>query len=103
MESMWKIYFQIGGGILLLLGAASKSKFDGLKSRNIDFRDFLIFGTYCEPLFVDSNIPDYYKLTDFRKSQIVFERYFWETIGNTIGKYIAKSDSKKYDSRNTPD
>ena len=36
MENMWKRYFQIGGGILLL-GAPIKSKFDGLKTRNFDF------------------------------------------------------------------
>ena len=30
--NMWKRYLRIGGGILLLLGAPVKSKFDGLKS-----------------------------------------------------------------------
>ena len=33
MEHMWRRYFQIGGGIILLLGAPVKSKFDGFKSR----------------------------------------------------------------------
>ncbi len=33
MENMWKRCFQIGGGIILLLLAPIKSKFDGLKSQ----------------------------------------------------------------------
>ena len=44
-ENMWKRYFQIRGGIILLLGASVKSKFDGLQSRNLDFHDFQILGT----------------------------------------------------------
>ena len=30
VDKLWKIYCQIGGGILLLLEAPVKSKFDGL-------------------------------------------------------------------------
>ena len=33
MENMWKKDFQIGRGIILLVGAPAKSEFDGLKSR----------------------------------------------------------------------
>ena len=37
MAKMWKRYFQIGNGIILLLGAPVKSTFDGLKSREHSF------------------------------------------------------------------
>ena len=33
IDNLWKRNGQIGGGIILLLGAPVKSKFDGLKSR----------------------------------------------------------------------
>ena len=38
-------YFQVGGGIILFLGALGESKLDGLKSRNFDFDNFQILGT----------------------------------------------------------
>ena len=46
---MWEIYFQNGGGMIMLLGAPAKSKFDGLSSENIDVHDFPIFGTPGNP------------------------------------------------------
>ena len=39
-DHMWKRDFQIEGGIILLLGALIKWKFDGLKSRRHRFSDF---------------------------------------------------------------
>ena len=44
LDNMWESYFQLGGGILLLLGALVKSKFDGLKSQKYLENIFLWIG-----------------------------------------------------------
>ena len=44
-ENMWNGYFQIGGGIILLLGATVKSKFDGLTSPKLGFSYLKMFET----------------------------------------------------------
>ena len=42
MENIWKRYFQIGGGIVLFLGAPVKSNSMDTNPENIDFHDVRI-------------------------------------------------------------
>ena len=78
---VWKIYvetyFQNEGGIILLLGAPVKSKFDGLKFRKRGCYDFWIWGDPLEPLFVDLYIPNHFEKS--KKIQNMFGEYdFWQ-------------------------
>ena len=69
----------VGGGILLLLGAPVKSKFDGLKSRKHWCSWFSDFWNPWEPLFVDLNIRTFLT-TSKKKSQIIFEKHYFRNV-----------------------
>ena len=87
IANMWQRYFQIGGGIILLLGAPVKSKFDQLKSRKNRLSCFPDFRNPWEPLFVALNIPNYFK--NLRHIQIFSE------IQTIDVKYICKENKVK--------
>ena len=87
VENMQEIYFLIGGGIILLLGAPFKSKFDGLKSRKHRFAWFLAFWDPWEPLFVVLNIPIYFKNSKKRSNSFWEIRFIEIHVGHFKSKF----------------
>ena len=83
---MWKRYFPIGGGIILLLGAPVKSKFDGLKSRKHRFPWFMDFWSPWERLSVSLSINYFKKLWQSPKQ--LWKQYYSRKFGNVGRRFV---------------